>query len=77
MIVLSVLSQTVRPVLGVFVDALLFCHLCLRSPAALAAENLFLRKQLGLYIRAQDEATPRDRCGSVHIGAALQILQLA
>jgi hypothetical protein len=27
--------------------------------------------------RAQDEATPRDRCGSVHIGAALQILQLA
>jgi putative transposase len=31
------------------VDALRYFGLCLRSPAALAAENLFLRKQLALY----------------------------
>jgi putative transposase len=31
------------------VEFLSFFSLCLRSPAALAAENLFLRKQLSLY----------------------------
>jgi putative transposase len=30
-------------------DAAWFLRCCLRSPAALAAENLFLRKQLALY----------------------------
>jgi putative transposase len=30
-------------------DACRYLRLCLRSPAALAAENLFLRKQLALY----------------------------
>jgi putative transposase len=35
--------------LTLLVDALRYVGLCLRSPAALAAENLFLRKQLALY----------------------------
>jgi len=35
--------------LTLLVDAIRFLQLCLRSPAALAAENLFLRKQLALY----------------------------
>jgi hypothetical protein len=30
-------------------DAVRFLRLCLHAPAALAAENLFLRKQLALY----------------------------
>ena len=30
-------------------DAVRFLWCCLRSPAALAAEHLFLRKQLALY----------------------------
>ena len=30
-------------------DAVRFLRLCLRSPTTLAAENLFLRKQLALY----------------------------
>src|SRR5262249_23912688 len=34
----------------VFVDVLAFVCLCLRTSSALAAENLFLRKQLGLYV---------------------------
>ena len=35
-----------RVVFGVFVDVLTFFWLSLRPPSALAAENLFLRKQL-------------------------------
>ena len=42
---------------AVFVDILAFLLLCLRSPAAVAAENLFLRKQLGLYV--ERKTTPR------------------
>ena len=38
-------------------DALRFLQLCLRPPTALAAENLFLRKQLALYQERQ--VTPR------------------
>jgi hypothetical protein len=41
---LSALVELVRNVLGVFIDALSFFRLTLRSPSALAAENLFLRK---------------------------------
>ena len=35
--------------LTLLVDALQYLGLCLRLPAMLAAENLFLRKQLALY----------------------------
>ena len=35
---------------GVFVDALTFIRLYFKPVATVAAENLFLRKQLGLYI---------------------------
>jgi putative transposase len=38
-------------------DGARFLRLCLRSPAALAAENLFLRKQLALY--QERHITPR------------------
>src|SRR5881296_911851 len=58
------LVELVRNVLGVFIDALVFNRLTLRSPSALAAENLFLRKQLGLYIERKKKprrATSRIR----------------
>jgi transposase InsO family protein len=41
---------------GIFIDVVMFCRLCLRSPAALAAENLFLRKQLGLYVERKTKS---------------------
>jgi putative transposase len=41
--------QLTAMVLTLIVDAAQFLRLCLRSPAALAAENLFLRKQLVMY----------------------------
>src|SRR2546428_2647643 len=49
MFILSVLSNLMSGVSGIIIDALTFLRLTFRSPEALAAENLFLRKQLSLY----------------------------
>jgi putative transposase len=54
---LRTLGQLVYTLLMLVVDALRFFGFCLRSPAALAAENLFLRKQLTLY--QERGVTPR------------------
>src|ERR687895_2058009 len=43
------LKPLASTLLTLLVDAFRYVGLCLRSPAALAAENLFLRKQLALY----------------------------
>jgi transposase InsO family protein len=43
------LKQLACTLLTLLVDALRYVRICVRSPAALAAENLFLRKQLALY----------------------------
>jgi hypothetical protein len=43
------LTMTRCTLLMLLVDALRYLGLCLRSPAALAAENLFLRQQFALY----------------------------
>jgi putative transposase len=46
---LGSLSQLARILLMLLVDAVRFLSLCLRPCPALAAENLYLRKQLALY----------------------------
>jgi len=46
----SRVCEFLRCVFGVFIDVLTFVYLILRSSSAVAAENLFLRKQLGLYV---------------------------
>ena len=45
--------QLISTLLMLLTDATRFLQLCLRPPAALAAENLFLRKQLALYQERQ------------------------
>src|SRR5262249_9360362 len=65
---LSALVGLVRTILGVFIDAVVFLRLTLRSPSALAAENLFLRKQLGLYIERKKK--PRRATNSVRFTLA-------
>jgi putative transposase len=40
----------IQTIFGVFLDALTFMRLCFRPTATIAAENLFLRKQLGLFM---------------------------
>jgi putative transposase len=46
---LRTLSQLAKTLLTLLVDAVRFISLCLHPCPALAAENLFLRKQLALY----------------------------
>jgi putative transposase len=48
--------------LRVLVHVCSFFLLCLRSPAAVAAENLFLRKQLGLYIERKTKPRRATDC---------------
>jgi hypothetical protein len=43
-------QHLVQTVFSVFFDGLMFLRLWLRPSAAVAAENLFLRKQLGLFV---------------------------
>jgi putative transposase len=47
------LGSLVSTLLALFHDTLRFLGLCLRSPTTLAAENLFLRKQLAMYEERQ------------------------
>jgi hypothetical protein len=47
---MRLLLHIIRTLFGVFLDEFRFIHLCVQPSAAVAAENLFLRKQLGLYI---------------------------
>jgi putative transposase len=47
-------------------DSLQFLRLCLRCPTALAAENLFLRKQLALY--QERHVTPRRATAATRLG---------
>jgi putative transposase len=47
---LHAVLRMLRTAAGVFVDLLTFFRLILRTPPAVAAENLFLRKQLALYV---------------------------
>jgi hypothetical protein len=49
----SAFRRTVRTVLSVTGDVARFASLALQSRASLAAENLFLRKQLALYLERQ------------------------
>ena len=56
---LSNFSQAASPLRLLLVDTLHVLRLCLRSPTALAAENLFLRTQLALYQERQ--VKPRTR----------------
>ena len=62
------LKQLAGTLLALLVDVFGYVGLCLRSPAVLAAENLFPRKQLALYRErhaAPRRATPATRIALV------------
>src|SRR5215813_5285515 len=65
---LSRFRNLLRCMVSVFVDALIFFCFSLRSSAALAAENVFLRKQLGLYVERKKK--PRRATDSVRFTLA-------
>jgi transposase InsO family protein len=65
------LMQLMAGLLTLGVDAVYFLRLCLRSPTSLAAENLFLRKQLALYQERKvkpQRATQATRIALVWLG---------
>ena len=60
--------ESVRTVFDVIADLLTFFYLRLRSSSALAAENLFLRKQLGLYV--EQKKKPRRATNAIRFTLA-------
>src|SRR5262249_12876202 len=60
--------ELLRGFFSIFIDALTFICLTLRSSSALAAENLFLRKQLGLYVERKRK--PRRATNSIRFTLA-------
>jgi putative transposase len=61
-------SELMRSAFGVLLDILTFLQLILRSPMALAAENLFLRKQLALYVERKQK--PRRASNAIRFTMA-------
>jgi len=72
---LSAVCKFWRTVFDVFIDALTFFRLMFRSQGCARRQNLFLRKQLALYIEAQ--ATASHRCHSFHDGPTFQVFRMA
>src|SRR5437868_5518826 len=66
--ILSAVATLVLNSLRLLRDILTFFRLCLRSPGAVAAENLFLRKQLTLYIERKTK--PRRATDSIRFTLA-------
>src|SRR5882724_1106327 len=65
---LCAVLRLAKGTVAVFGDILAFLLLCLRSPVAVAAENLFLRKQLGLYV--ERKIKPRRATDSIRFTLA-------
>ena len=60
--------HVIHTIFGVFLDALTFLRLWLRPTATVAAENLFLRKQLGLFV--ERKVKPRRATHSIRFTLA-------
>jgi hypothetical protein len=68
------LAKFFQTFLRVSLDLLSVFRTGLRSRSALAAENLFLAEATGLVSGTEEETQASDRCGSLHYGAARQVL---
>ena len=65
---MQTLQHFLQTAFGVFLDALTFLRLCLRPTASVAAENLFLRKQLALFV--ERKVKPRRATDSIRFTLA-------
>ncbi len=63
--------------LHLLLDALRFIRLSLRPHCALAAENLFLRKQLALFLERKVKARRASDASLAHSGIALPFVCMA
>jgi hypothetical protein len=60
--------HAIRTISDVFRDALTFIRLCFRRTTTVAAENLFLRKQLGLFV--ERKVKPRRATDAIRVTLA-------
>ena len=58
-------------------DCVRFCAALFRSRIALAAENLFLRKQLALFQEREKRSQADNSCGSLRLLQARSLVRLA
>src|SRR5712691_1561689 len=65
---MQTLQHFLQTAFGVLLDALTFLRLCLRPTASVAAENLFLRKQLALFV--ERKVKPRRATDSIRFTLA-------
>jgi hypothetical protein len=61
-------QHLIRTIFCVVLDALTFIRLCLKPKTSVAAENLFLRKQLGLFV--ERKVKPRRATDSIRFTLA-------
>jgi hypothetical protein len=71
------LSRMVRNLRAIVGDGLSFFAALWRRHTALAAENLFLRKQLALFREREKKAMPHDSCRQVCIVQTDSLVRLA
>src|ERR1700756_2992268 len=62
------MKHLLNTIFAIFLDTLTFTSLCLRPSTAVAAENLFLRKQLGLFV--ERKVKPRRATDSIRFTLA-------
>ena len=55
-----------RSIFAVFLDILMFTRLCLRPTTAVVAENLFLRKQLSLFVERKVKPRRATEFGPIY-----------
>src|SRR6516165_12705650 len=65
---MQLFQHALKTVFGVFLGALTLLRLCLSPGATIAAENLFLRKQLGLFV--ERKVKPRRATDSIRFTLA-------
>ena len=74
---LDSLSNVLLTMFDLLLDTLRFIRVSLRPRCALAAENLFLRKQLALYLERKVKPRRAKACYQVDPGVAFQTVCVA
>jgi len=67
-------EHLIRTIFAVLVDIVTFTRLCLRPTTAVAAENLFLRKPLSLFVERQIQPPTGYRFYPIHSGPTLPLV---
>ena len=76
-LIISLAAELAKLAQTLVADGMRFIALLARSRSALAAENLFLRKQTRLLPRTQDQTATFRQRHAVYAGAAFKLFRMA